>query len=52
MGQYIAKTYMETKKRPHYIISDTNKEDAEKTRIKIHGILEGLGNIMKKENQD
>jgi glucosyltransferase len=32
MGQYIAKTYMETKKRPHYIISDTNKEDAEKIK--------------------
>ena len=27
MGQYIAKTYMETKKRPHYIIAETNKED-------------------------
>ncbi len=24
MGQYIAKTYMETKKRPHYIISESN----------------------------
>ena len=24
MGQYIAKIYMETKCRPHYIISDTN----------------------------
>ena len=28
MGQYIAKIYMETKKRPHYIISETNKQDA------------------------
>ena len=30
MGQYIAKTYMEVKKRPHYIVKDTNtweKED-------------------------
>lgn len=27
MGQYIAKTYMEVKKRPHYIISETNRED-------------------------
>lgn len=27
-GQYIAKTYLETKHRPHYIISDTNKENA------------------------
>lgn len=26
MGQYIAKTYMEVKKRPHYIISESNKE--------------------------
>ncbi len=26
MGQYIAKTYMETKHRPHYIISETNGE--------------------------
>lgn len=32
MGQYIAKTYMETKRRPHYIISETNHEDA--VRIK------------------
>lgn len=27
MGQYIAKTYMETKKRPHYIISRTNRKE-------------------------
>ncbi len=27
MGQYIAKTYMETKRRPHYIISESNKEN-------------------------
>ena len=26
MGQYIARTYMETKKRPHFIISDTNSD--------------------------
>lgn len=26
MGQYLAKTYNEAKKRPHYIISDSNKE--------------------------
>ncbi len=26
MGQYIAKTYVETKRRPHFIISETNKE--------------------------
>ncbi len=27
MGQYIAKSYLETKRRPHYIIAKTNKED-------------------------
>ena len=27
IGQYIAKTYVEVKKRPHYIIADTNRED-------------------------
>lgn len=32
MGQYISKTYMEVKRRPHYIIKDTNCEDSE-----IHG---------------
>ena len=32
MGQYIAKIYMETKNRPHFIVSETNLEDA--TRIK------------------
>lgn len=30
MGQYIAKTYMETKRRPHYIISETNNDNAKK----------------------
>ena len=28
MGQYIGKTYMEVKNRPHYIISKTNKKDS------------------------
>ena len=28
MGQYIGKTYMEVKNRPHYIISDTNSKKA------------------------
>lgn len=28
MGQYIAKTYMETKQRPHYIIAETNEKNA------------------------
>lgn len=32
MGQYIAKTYMETKHRPHYIIAETNREDAAKVK--------------------
>lgn len=32
IGQYIAKTYMETKHRPHYIIADTNSEDAVKVK--------------------
>ena len=27
MGQYIAKTYIETKHRPHYIIAETDKTD-------------------------
>lgn len=30
MGQYIAKTYTESKNRPHYIISDSNKDDVKK----------------------
>ena len=32
IGQYLAKTYMETKHRPHYIISDTNAEHAQKIK--------------------
>ena len=32
IGQYIAKTYMETKHRLHYIIADTNSEDAVKVK--------------------
>lgn len=32
MGQYIAKTYMETKKRPHYIIAESNADDAKKIK--------------------
>ncbi len=32
MGQYIAKTYMETKNRPHYIIAETNRDDVKKVR--------------------
>ncbi len=27
MGQYIAKTYMETKRRPHFIIAESNRSD-------------------------
>ena len=32
MGQYIGKTYMEVKNRPHYIISDSNKKDFDKIK--------------------
>lgn len=28
MGQYLAKTYLEVKRRPHYIIAETNDESA------------------------
>lgn len=30
MGQYIAKTYLETKRRPHFIIGETNAENVKK----------------------
>lgn len=30
IGQYLAKLYLETKHRPHYIISETNKSDIKK----------------------
>ena len=30
MGQYLSKTYIETKNRPHYIISESNKEGIKK----------------------
>ena len=30
MGQYVGKTYMETKHRPHYIISETNDDEVKK----------------------
>ena len=32
MGQYLAKTYMEVKRRPHYIIAKSNKEDIERVK--------------------
>lgn len=32
MGQYLAKIYLETKHRPHFIISDTNRKDIDKIR--------------------
>ncbi|MCC8136462.1 MAG: glycosyltransferase family 2 protein [Clostridiales bacterium] len=32
IGQYIAKIYMETKHRPHYIISESNKKDTKWTK--------------------
>ena len=30
IGQYLSKTYLEVKKRPHYIIRETNDEDADR----------------------
>lgn len=32
IGQYLAKTYLEVKKRPHYIIAETNDPDAQRVR--------------------
>jgi hypothetical protein len=32
MGQYIAKTYIETKNRPHFIIAETNWDDVIKIK--------------------
>ncbi len=32
MGQYVAKTYVETKQRPHFIISESNREDIHKIK--------------------
>jgi len=32
MGQYLAKTYLEVKKRPHFIISETNRKEAVKVK--------------------
>ena len=32
MGQYLAKTYMETKNRPHYIVAESNRSDIQKIR--------------------
>ena len=32
MGEYIAKTYMETKRRPHFIIAESNKKDINKIK--------------------
>lgn len=32
MGQYLSKTYMEVKKRPHFIVSETNKKNAVKIK--------------------
>lgn len=32
MGKYMAKTYMETKKRPHFIVAESNVEDVKKIK--------------------
>lgn len=32
MGQYIAKTYVEVKQRPHYIVAESNREDVERVK--------------------
>ena len=32
IGQYLAKTYLEVKHRPHYIIAETNDSDAQRVR--------------------
>ena len=32
IGEYVAKTYMETKNRPHFIVADSNIEDLRKIR--------------------
>lgn len=32
MGQYLSKTYLETKKRPHYIVAETNDENSIKIK--------------------
>ena len=32
IGRYLAKTYVETKHRPHYIVAETNLEDAKRIR--------------------
>lgn len=32
IGQYLSKTYLEVKKRPHYIVRETNDRDADRVR--------------------
>lgn len=32
MGQYVSKTYLEVKKRPHFIVSDTNSDNVVKIK--------------------
>lgn len=32
IGQYLAKTYLESKHRPHYIISESNRDDIKKVK--------------------
>ena len=32
IGQYLSKTYMEVKRRPHYIVRETNDDSVDKIR--------------------
>ena len=32
MGQYIAKTYLEVKKRPHYIVAESNMDEVKRIK--------------------
>lgn len=32
IGQYLAKTYVETKRRPHYIVSESNKDEIKRIK--------------------
>ena len=42
MGQYIAKTYMEVKRRPHYIVKDSNIEEFDAKNKVLYNDTKGL----------